>query len=101
MNSEVKNSLSSNNLLEKRTCPNRKPIYPPKLSIKSFEEQEKKLKGLFLDETSMKKLENEQEDPDEESFLDSPDCFLLNMEEEKVQKPSSLFFKRGKKKMSD
>ena len=66
---------------------------PPKLSLNSFEGQDRKMIGMFLDD---KKVEvNEQEDHDE-SFLDSPDIFMLNLEEEKEKKPSALFFKRGK-----
>lgn len=91
-NQEVTNSLSSNNILEKKTCPI-KAVGAPKLSLNSFENQEKKMIGMFLDD---KKVEvNEQEDHDE-SFLDSPDPFIFNLEEEKEKKPSTLFFKRGK-----
>ena len=78
--------------MEKKTCPT-KTVGPPKLSLNSFQDQERKMIGMFLDE---KKVEvNEQEDHDE-SFLDSPDTFIFNLEEEKEKKPSALFFKRGK-----
>lgn len=76
-----------------------KSVGPPKLSLHSFGDQERKMIGMFLDD---KKAElNEQEDHDE-SFLDSPDTFIFNLEEEKEKekKPSSLFFKRGKSVVS-